>query len=263
MNENEFDRTARAWLDDGPTRMSDHAVLSTLEAIHTTRQRRALWLARRATPVNIFARVASAAVLVVAIGVLAITVVPRLPNGASVGGPSPSAAQSLDISELTTTFVSPTYGFSFKYFDRGGLEPAKELWDPVNQPVLDDSGALFIDPFDYVDTGFGAAFMGASIAIPDGVSIDAWVDAAVVKYLPFSCSLPRSQQAEISIDGQSGRISEGLPTWCPDKVLATVVFDGRLYFFMAIHNPDVDGRAIFDTFAATIDLRPEEAAEGR
>jgi hypothetical protein len=256
MTENEFDRTARTWLDDGPTRMSDRAVLSTLEEIHTTRQRRTWWPAWRATPVNIFPRVASAAILVIAVGLLAVTVVPRLPNGSSVGGPSPTAAQSLDISELTTTFVSPTNGFSFKFFDRGGLEPAREPWDPVNQPVLDDSGALYIDPFDYVDTGFGAAFMGASKAIPDGVSIDAWVDAAVVKYLPFSCSVPRSQQAEISIDGQSGR-------WCPDKVLATVVFDGRLYFFMVIHNPDVDGRAIFDTFAATIDLRPEEAAEVR
>ena len=36
MNENEFDLTARAWLDDGPTRMSDHALLSALEEIHTT-----------------------------------------------------------------------------------------------------------------------------------------------------------------------------------------------------------------------------------
>ncbi len=47
MNENDFDPTARAWLDDGPTRMSDHALLSALEEIHTTRQRRAVWPARR------------------------------------------------------------------------------------------------------------------------------------------------------------------------------------------------------------------------
>ena len=43
MNENEFDLAARAWLDDGPTRMSDRALLAALEQIHTTRQRRALW----------------------------------------------------------------------------------------------------------------------------------------------------------------------------------------------------------------------------
>ena len=40
MNDNEFDLAARAWLDDGPTRMSDRAVPSALEEIHTTRQRR-------------------------------------------------------------------------------------------------------------------------------------------------------------------------------------------------------------------------------
>ena len=43
MNENEFDLAARAWLDDGPTRMSDHAVLSALEEIRTTRQRGSSW----------------------------------------------------------------------------------------------------------------------------------------------------------------------------------------------------------------------------
>ena len=86
MNENEFDRTARAWLEDGPTRMSDRAVLSALEEIHTTRQRRAWWPARRATPVNIFVRAAIAAVLVVGVGLVAINVLPRGSDGSGVGG---------------------------------------------------------------------------------------------------------------------------------------------------------------------------------
>ena len=86
MNENEFDRTARAWLEDGPNLMSDRALLSALEEIHMTRQRRAWWPARRATPVSIFARVAIAAVLVVGVGLVAVSVVPRQPDGSSVGG---------------------------------------------------------------------------------------------------------------------------------------------------------------------------------
>src|SRR5215208_5040748 len=77
MNENEFDMTARAWLEDGPTQMSKRGLLSALEEIHTTRQRRAIWPAWRATPVSSFIRLATAAVLVVAVGLLAITVVPR------------------------------------------------------------------------------------------------------------------------------------------------------------------------------------------
>jgi hypothetical protein len=67
--------------------------------------------------------------------------------------------------------------------------------------------------------------------------------------------VPRSQQAEITIDGRPGRISDA----CPDKVVATVAVDRRLYLFAMLHNR-TDARAFFDAFAATIDLRPEDAA---
>ena len=70
------------------------------------------------------------------------------------------------------------------------------------------------------------------------------------------CYVPRSQQAEIIIDGQPGRISDE----CPDKVVATVVAGGRLYLFAMLHDR-TDARAFFDAFAATIDLRPEDAVE--
>ena len=414
MNENEFDLAARAWLDDGPTRMSDRAVLSALEEIHTTRQRRAMWPAWRATPVSFFARVATAAILVVAVGLLAFTVVPRQPTGPSVGGPlagdfpeltttfvsprhgysikhpdgasitpatdilegshidvietglaavfhgmsteadvpaagewvdtdgdgladaegppvdewvdglvipdldapgcrsrrseqaeitidglpgrisesCPNEIQATVIAERTRlyvftllhdrtdaravfdtfaatidltpetavdvpsmaarpTFVSPTYGFSWKYIDRGGLKPATELWDPGDQHI----DVNFDPAFDAVETGYGAYFEAASTAIPDGVSIETWLDAAAAKYLPGSCAVPRSQQAEITIDGQPGRVTED----CPDRIVASVVVDGRLYVFR-LWSTRTDARAFFDAVAATIDLRPEDAA---
>jgi hypothetical protein len=155
---------------------------------------------------------------------------------------------AVDFPNLTTTFVSPTNGYSFKYIR--GLAPAKELWDPVTQPRPDNSG-VHDDPFDVVETALGAVFKGASTVIPDGVSIDAWVDEYVS---PGGCGVPRSQQAEITIDGQSGRISE-----CPNEIEATVVAGGRLYLFTLLHTRS-DARAFFDAFVATIDLRPEEAA---
>jgi hypothetical protein len=253
MNDNDFDLTARAWLDDGPTRLSDHALLSALEEIHTTRQRRAVWPAWRATLVSIFARMAIAAVLVVAVGLLASNVVPRQPDNSSVGGmsPSPSPAESVDFPNLTATFVSPTNGFSFKYHDRGGLAPATDLWDPVNDNQANDG-------FDAVETGFAAYFMAASTPIPDGVSIDEWVDEYVSPggwlQHPGRCGGPRSQQAEITIDGQSGRISE-----CANRIEATVVAGGRLYLFTLLHSRS-DARAVFDAWIATIHLRPEAAA---
>jgi hypothetical protein len=254
MNENEFDLAARAWLDDGPTRMSDRAVLSTLEEIHTTRQRRAMWPAWRATPVSIFVRVASAAVLVIAVGLLAINVVPRQPDGSSVGGPSPSPspAQAVDFPDLTTTFVSARNGFSIMHPDGAAVTPAKQLWGFSEQ--VDDG-------FDVVETGLGAVLKGASTEMPDvengflvgsDISIDEWVDEYVS---PGGCGVPRSQQAEITIDGQSGRISE-----CPNQIEATVVAGGRLYIFTLFHDR-TDARAVFDAFAATIDLTPETAVD--
>jgi hypothetical protein len=154
---------------------------------------------------------------------------------------------AVDFPALTKTFVSPTNGFSFGYIR--GLEPAKELWDPVTQPFPDKSGDLD-DPFDFVETGFGAVFKSASTAIPDGVSLDAWIDEHVSSW---GCGVPRSQQAEITIDGRSGRVAE-----CPGMITATVVAGRRLYLFI-LGRDSSDARAFFDTFTATIDLRPETA----
>ena len=76
----------------------------------------------------------------------------------------------------------------------------------------------------------GAYFESASTEIPDGVSIDAWVDEYVSP--GDGCGVPRSQQAEITIDGQPGRIAE-----CPtDQIEATVVAGGRLYLFTLGHD---------------------------
>ena len=254
MNDNDFRLTARAWLDDGPTRMSDRALLSALEEIHTTRQRRAVPTAWRATPVSNFARVAIAAVLVVAVGLLAIIVAPRQSDGPNVGGPSPSPspspAKAADFPAMTTTFVSPTYGYSFKYLNRGGLAPAKELWDPGNQPLEDRN----LDRrFDAVETGLAAYFEAASVELPDGVSIDAWVDQYVTPVAAGGCNKPRSQQAEITIDGRSGRIAE-----C-DHTEATVVAGGRLYLFVGPGGSSYN-RGWFRAWIATIDLTPETAA---
>ena len=158
------------------------------------------------------------------------------------------AETAVDTPGLTTTFVSPTYGYSFGYLDRGGLAPATELWDPGDEQL---DNIQFDDRFDAVETGLSAYFVGASTEIPDGVSIDEWYDEYVS---PSGCGVPRSQQPEITIDGQLGRIAE-----CPNQIEATVVAGGRLYLFMLGHERS-DARAFFDAWIATIDLTPETAA---
>jgi hypothetical protein len=267
MNENEFDRTARAWLQDGPTQMSDRALLSALEEIHTTRQRRVVWPAWRAAPRSMFARVAVATAVLGAVGLLGVNVLQRQPDGASPAAPpspSPTAApthspapsgspaQAFDVPELTATFVSPTNGFSFDYVDRGegSLSPVERLW----------GFEQVTDRFDLAETGYGAVFKGASVEIPDGVSIDDWIDASVAGTASTpTCMLPRSRQATITIDGQPGRISEN----CAKQFVATVVAGGRLYVFVLVHSWDDEAaaRSFFDDFVASIDLTPGTATD--
>ena len=248
MNENEFDRAARAWLDDGPTRMSDRALSSALQEVHTTRQRRAVWPAWRPTPVSTFARVGTAAILVVTVGMVAINVVPRQPDRSNQGGlsPSPTPAPSLAFPELTSTFDSPRNGFSMKYPDGAVVTPANVMdgWDPG-----DDQSEHGID---VIDTRADAVFKAASIRTPEWEgSIDGFIDDIT----PGGCGATRSEQAEIDIDGRSGWIAE-----CPNELDAIVEAGGRVYLFTLLHDRS-DSRAVFDAFAATIDLTPETAAD--
>lgn len=149
---------------------------------------------------------------------------------------------AVEFPAMTKTFVSPTYGYSFKYFRL--ITPATEVWDPVNERF--DMSIDFDNRFDANETGYGAYFEGASTPIPDGASIDEWVD----EYVSLgSCGVPRSQQAEITIDGRSGRMAQ-----C-DHSEATVVAGGRLYLFMG----PADDRGWFEAWIETIDLTPETA----
>ncbi len=167
---------------------------------------------------------------------------------------TPDTADDLPLPD--TTFVSPTNGFSVGFFDRGGLEPAKELWNPADPATSVGSGPDH--GFDLIDTGFAMAFEGASAAIPNGVSVDAWYDTQVARYLPDECRVSRSQQAEVTIDGRPGRIQG-----CTGTVTASIAVDGRLYLFIVGGDPSSgrDYRVAFDAFAETIKLRPEEAAK--
>jgi len=61
MTDNEFERTARAWLEDGPNLMSDRALQLALDEIHATRQRRVFWPALRRTSMVTMIRLAAAA----------------------------------------------------------------------------------------------------------------------------------------------------------------------------------------------------------
>jgi hypothetical protein len=99
-------------------------------------------------------------------------------------------------------------------------------------------------------------FRAASAPLPDGLpSVNDWIDEFLIFGDP-SCVPPRVTQELISIDGAPGRLWDGCGT-----VEATVVLDGRVYMFTLWVGSDqvTNGRELFDAFAATIDLRPEDA----
>lgn len=281
MNERDFDQAARAWLDEGPNRMSDGALLAALEEVHVTRQRRAPWAGRGAPRLQLFARVALAAVVVAAVGVAAANVLPGLRGGPSVGGPTPAATDAPFLSPsptasssdapgdsaddpwalpfdlpLTKTFVSPTNGLTQRNIDRAGASWATVSWTPPEQirPSLGAGGRIF----DSIDTGYGAVFNVASAAVPAGVPLDDWIDQAVASAAATpTCMQPRREQAEIAVDGRSGRLSDG----CAHQFLVTVVAGDRLYMLELIYGegPEEWARQFFDAWLATIRLTPETA----
>jgi hypothetical protein len=125
----------------------------------------------------------------------------------------PQSTLVVDFPNLTATFVSTRNGFSVKHPDTVALTPATDLWNPE----LADVGV------DVVETGLAAVFKGALTGNPGSPSIDQFVDEYVNDVSPGGCGVPRRQQAEITIDGRPGRVSE-----CPNEIEATVEAGGRL-----------------------------------
>jgi len=92
MNETDFRRAARAWLEEGPTRMADRGVQDALDLVHHTRQRRAFWPAWIDTDMTIPIRLA-AGLAVVLIAIIGLTLLPS--GGVGERGSSPTPSPSL------------------------------------------------------------------------------------------------------------------------------------------------------------------------
>ena len=100
MTDNEFDRTARAWLADSPDRISDRALQAALDEIHATRQRRAWWPARRQSRMFTMFRIAAVAGAIL----LAIVGFGLLSSG---GRPGPSPTPTASPMALTMDVLGP------------------------------------------------------------------------------------------------------------------------------------------------------------
>jgi len=90
MSKNDFDRTARTWLQDGPSQLSDRVLQAALDEIHVTRQRRLWWQARRFRSMGNAFRLAASATAIVVAAAVGINLLP----GGGPGGPQPTAVPS-------------------------------------------------------------------------------------------------------------------------------------------------------------------------
>jgi hypothetical protein len=172
----------------------------------------------------------------------------------SAASPSPSSAPSptpTPVLSMTKTFTSVNNGYGVGYPADWTVEPATSLWWPPAWAHSDDYSG-----FDFIFAPADHHFRAASAVAPEGVVIDDWIDSYMTTAGDNTCNPRRSTLPEITIDGQAGRIR----TTCPNEVEATVVVGRRAYMFtLSSESDSPDKQAMFDAFAATIDLRPEGA----
>jgi hypothetical protein len=183
----DFERAARAWLDDGPTQLSDRVLHAALNDIHVTRQRRAISAPWRFVRMPVLSRATgiAAVALVAVVGAGAMYVASNRPSGSgSQGTPAPTVAPTPAPTypgiRSFTPYTSAVYGITFGYPDGWSLaEAATRKWQAGDQ-VDTGSTDLFVTPADGEEgiafaVWQGPAGPGADIASHAGLA--AWFEA--------------------------------------------------------------------------------------
>jgi hypothetical protein len=251
MTENDFDRTARLWLEDGPIVLSDRALLAALDEIHVTRQHRSARPVRRFVAMNSYAKLAIAAVVVVVVAIGGFALL-RPGESSGPGGaptatpsptPSPSAAPSpspaASPSPISTTdwvpFTSERYGYQISYPPTLPGCPDAERPDGRGQASATRSGRMCgsgqgcAPRLDRLGPdGSQIAFFAFAETIPAGTSVDDIISQSVGTKDPNGVPLPACESEPITIDGQPGRFDV-----CGDAIsMAVVTIGDRAYVFI-------------------------------
>lgn len=271
----EFEPIARAFMASGPTQLADRVLESSLADVHHTRQRRVLLRAPWRTPVmNIYAKLAAAAVVVVAVGALGVWLLspgsspggvgaqptpsasPSEPSGPSASprsSPSPTPLPGIPAPPLSENFTSARNGITLAAPEGWTTRPATEAWeggipntseataDAIYHRVLQDHLHLTI----------------ASMPLGEA-DADQW--AADQYASDFADECPDAQP--VTVDGAAGVIGAG------DCMHLVYVAKGdRGYLILLRVSGDepwlapVYDRAWFEELLATVQLRPEDAVD--
>jgi hypothetical protein len=247
---------------EAPPRAPDWVLVSILDAIDDTPQRRGLILAPwRFRHMNTFAKAAIAAVVVIAIGAVGLSVFgPRSPSG--VGGlpsASPSTSPSLSPSPspdpsapppLTSTFTSTMHGISLSYPTGWKLSRATTIWT--------GGGLNFPSPdIDYIyDGALTSDLFIATASQPLGSKAGGTWVSDFLRDPENDCAGGPTEQ--ITVDGAKGSL-------CGTEVAFSVADRG--YFIRLYTSGDEPwlethyDTAWFKGLLATVQLHPENAVD--
>ena len=252
-NDNLERRLADFYESEAPQRAPERVLEGALAITEITTQRRAVFrLPWRFPIMNSYAKMAIAAVAVIAIGAVGLAV---LQPGSSpgVGGPSSAGPSIEPISSpnppLTQTFTSDIHGISVSYPEDWVTIPATGP-EPTAEPGFLNPGADFIhDPTlrDHLFIALGSEAL-------DGQAGEDWA-TAMMNDPVLGCD-GELQRQSITVDGAPGLI-------CGTLALAWV--DDRGYAIRLHVSPDdpsvrdVYDRTWFDDVLATVQLNPGDA----
>lgn len=258
-------RLADFYESEAPPRAPDWVLRSALQTIDTTRQRRVVIRAPWRFPhMNTFAKVAIAAVVVIAVGAVGLSVL-RPPSSSDVGGqptaspsPSPSissgASPSIAVASpppLTETFTSERHGFSISYPTGWVPRPATDPWTTGFPDFGTMDGDVIYDP----DLESDLWIMVASQPLA-GKTEAQWVDDTLMGL--SSADFCETASEPVTIDGVEGQ-------HCGSA--AAVATGDRGYVMKLYTSGDspaaVAGydQAYFNDILATLQLQPEDAVD--
>jgi hypothetical protein len=260
-------RLADFYASEALQRAPDRVLESVLAASEITRQRRAvIRLPWRFPIMNSYAKVAIAAVAVIAIGAVGLAVL-RPGTSPGVGGqvvtpsPEPSSSGSPPATNrptsspslappLTQSFTSTLHGISMSYPEGWTAQAATEPWTGRDPALFRMPQADFL-----VDTGrFDHLFLSVA-SQPIGDSTPGEWAAEKLTYRGCAASEP------ITVDGATGLIG------ADDCNAAAVTMDGRGYIIWLYTSPDEPSlsatydTAWFEDVLATVQLKPEGAVD--
>jgi hypothetical protein len=262
-------RIADHYAAEAPPRAPDWLLRSTLETIDATPQRRVLnrvpW---RFPNMNNFAKVAIAAVVVIAVGAVGLSVLrPSTPSsvgGQPIASPSPSPASTPGTSPsdspgsppaLTGTYTSDRYGFTISYPAGWVPRPATETWTTGFPDFSTTTGDVIYDP---VLQG-NLWIVVASQPLADGTTSTQWVDDLLASAGLGGVDTCDGPIEPVMIDGNQGRR-------CVSPS-AAVAAGGRGYAVVLYVSGDDPAlavaydRAYFDGILATLRLQPQDAVD--